>query len=134
MERPPIRYAQDEMALARSLGIVSIAIGLLDTLGRRRVVRGTGIDNPRLFSLYGAREMLTGIGLMLARDPMPWVWGRVAGDALDLGTLATGVREGNPRARGAGLGLAFVAGITALDLALAWRLHATAERSARAAG
>ena len=33
---------------------------------------------------YGLREIGTGIGILASKDPSPWLWGRVAGDALDV--------------------------------------------------
>lgn len=41
---------------------------------------------------------------------------RIAGDALDLGTLATGLKRDNPQRRNAAIATALVAGITLLDL------------------
>jgi hypothetical protein len=61
---------------------------------------------------------------------MPWVWARVGGDALDLGTLSAGVSARNPARQGALAGVFMVAALTVVDLALAARLHATAEEQA----
>ncbi len=33
----------------------------------------------------------TGIGILASQDPVPWVWGRVGGDALDMATVAAGI-------------------------------------------
>ncbi len=123
-------YGTNEIALARGLGMLSIALGLIDTFGRRGVARKTGLPNERLIALYGLREIISGIGLVVARDPMPWVWARVGGDALDLGTLATGVSARNPERQGALAGLFMVAALTAVDVALAGRMHAAAEARA----
>jgi hypothetical protein len=46
----------------------------------------------------------------------------VAGDALDLGTLATGLDGGNPRRENAGIAFATVLGVTALDVICATAL------------
>ena len=60
-----------------------------------RVSRRLGLrGHEKLVASYGAREIATGIGILAARDPTPWIWGRVAGDALDLGTLAGGLARG----------------------------------------
>ncbi|MBW4022768.1 MAG: hypothetical protein HIU92_06435 [Proteobacteria bacterium] len=124
------KYGSTDMAFARGLGWLSIGLGLIDTFGRKGVARKTGLPNEPLIALYGMREIVTGIGLVVADDPMPWVWARVGGDALDLGTLAAGVSDRNPEKSGALVGLLMVLGITAADVALAGRLHATAEREA----
>ena len=126
----PPAYGSTEIALARGLGLLSIGLGLIDTFGRRSVARKTGLPNEPLIALYGLREIVSGIGLVVARDPMPWVWARVGGDALDLGTLATGVSPRNPERQGALVGLLMVAALTAVDVALAARLHAAAEEQA----
>jgi|ERR1700710_1160487 hypothetical protein len=123
-------YSETDLTLARALGVVSIGLGLVDLLARRGVSRKTGVGNRSLVGLYGLREIGTGIGLLIARDPMLWVWARVGGDALDMGTLASGVTARNPRRNGALAGLLMVVGVTALDLALAGRLHGVAEREA----
>jgi hypothetical protein len=128
--RKPLVYSPKDLAFARGLGWLSIGLGLIDTFGRRGVARKTGLPNEPLIALYGLREIISGIGLVAARDPMPWVWARVGGDALDLGTLAAGVSERNPERNGALAGLLMVVGITAIDLALAGRLHGAAEDQA----
>jgi hypothetical protein len=69
-----------------------------------------------LVQAYGAREIATGIGILASDDPTPWVWGRVAGDGLDVATLVTGLGEDNPQRGNVALALAAVAGATALDL------------------
>ena len=44
--------------------------------------------SERVVRLYGAREIATGVGILLAWKRAPWVWARVAGDALDIATRA----------------------------------------------
>jgi hypothetical protein len=123
-------YGSTEIALARGLGLLSIGLGLIDTLGRRSVAKKTGLPNEPLIALIGLREIVSGVGLVVARDPMPWVWARVGGDALDIGALAMGVSGRNPERNGALAGLLMVAALTAIDVALAGRLHAAAEEQA----
>jgi len=114
--------------LARGLGWFSIGLGLVQLLASQAVARSVGLrGQERLVAGYGAREVANGIGLVMARDPEPWLWGRVAGDALDIGTLATGLaRRGS-----ADVALAAVLGVTALDLFCARSL--SARRQARIA-
>ena len=125
--RDPPAYRSNDVAFARGLGMLSIGLGLIDLFGRRGVARNTGLPNEPLIALVGLREVATGLGLVLARDPMPWVWGRVGGDAMDIGALAMGVSSRNPERQGAVVGLLLVAALTAVDVALAGRLHVTAE-------
>ncbi len=104
-------------ALARGLGVFSIALGLLEVVAARSLTRALGMQgNETLVRLYGLREIAKGVGILASNDPMPWMWGRVAGDALDLATLATGLEGDNPKRDNVMLALASVASVTALDI------------------
>ena len=104
------------MALARGLGWFSIGLGLTEMLMPRMLTEQMGMEGKEsLLRFYGAREMAAGIGILMSDNPGPWLWGRVAGDALDLATLATGLDEQNPRKGNVAIALAAVAGVTALD-------------------
>lgn len=91
--------------LASGLGWFSIGLGLLELMASRRTARATGLDGASaLLPLYGLREITSGVGLLAARnaaDAVPWAWARVAGDALDLATLAgaAAIPAGRWRAR-----------------------------------
>jgi hypothetical protein len=104
-------------ALAQGLGWFSVGLGLAELLAPARLGRLLGMEeHTTLIRAYGARELAVGIGILAQDDPEPWLWGRVGGDALDLGTLAMGMREGNPQRENAGLAFLAVAGVTALDV------------------
>ena len=104
------------MALARGLGWFSIGLGLAEMLAPRLLSEQLGMEGKEpLLRFYGAREMAAGIGILASDNPGPWLWGRVAGDALDIATLATGLNEHNPRKANVAIALAAVAGVTALD-------------------
>jgi hypothetical protein len=104
-------------ALARGLGVFSIALGLVEVVAARSLTRALGMQgNETLVRLYGLREIAKGVGILASNDPMPWMWGRFAGDALDLATLATGLEGDNPKRDNVMLALASVAGVTALDI------------------
>ncbi|GIK99883.1 MAG: hypothetical protein BroJett029_40920 [Alphaproteobacteria bacterium] len=124
-------------ALARGLGWFSIALGLAELIAPRRLTRTLGMeDHAGLAQLYGLREIVAGIGLLLARDPLPWVWGRVAGDALDLASLAPALHRDNPERHNAGLALGAVAAVTLLDICCARQLaggHRPVRRRLRSA-
>ncbi len=116
------RGSNQALALAQGLGWFSIALGVAQVLAPHRVTRATGLyGQEKLITSYGVREIATGIGLLTAKDPTPWVWGRVGGDALDIGTLAAGV-AGPDRER-SGVAMLVTMGITALDVACALALR-----------
>ena len=103
---------------AKGLGAFSIALGVTELLAPRTVARFTGLHGREaLVRAYGLREIVNGIGLLYSNDPRPWLWGRVAGDALDLSTLAAGSRAGRPN--GAASAMWMAAAIGVLDMACA---------------
>lgn len=98
--------------LARFLGWFSIGLGAAELLATRRLARGIGMGRRTgIVRLYGVREIVKGIGVLASRRPRGWLWARVAGDALDLATLAT-ARDRKKAAFAA----ANVAAVTALDV------------------
>jgi len=104
-------------ALARGLGVFSIALGLIEVAAARTLTRTLGMEgNEALVRLYGLREIAKGVGILASSDSTPWIWGRVAGDALDIATLVPGLDEDNPKRGNVGIALAAVAGVTALDV------------------
>jgi hypothetical protein len=104
-------------ALARGLGVFSIALGVMELVAARSLSRALGMQgSENLVRAYGLREIATGVGILASKDPMPWLWGRVGGDALDIATLAVGLDQENPKRGNVALALASVAGVTALDV------------------
>jgi hypothetical protein len=119
-------------ALARGLGWFSIGLGLAEMLAPKLLTRQMGMEGKEaLFRFYGAREMAAGIGILMSGNPGPWIWGRVAGDALDLATLTTGLGDDNPRKGNVTIILAAVAGVTALDAITAQALTSAAGDTGR---
>lgn len=122
-QRQPGMVAKWAPTLAVGLGGFSVALGLMELIAPRSLARWLGMEGgEKLLAGYGLREFGTGIGILGARDPAPWIWGRVGGDALDIGTLATGLTEGNRRRANVAIALAAVAGVTALDVVCALAL------------
>jgi len=86
----------------------------------------TGVRSPGLLQLYGLREIACGIGILNSSRPASWMWARVAGDALDLTTLAAAMTKDNGDAGRALVASAAVVGVTLLDVACATELSAAA--------
>jgi hypothetical protein len=102
--------------LARALGWFSIGLGLTELLAPGRLARAVGLDDKKgLIRAYGARELASAVPTLSIDKPIGLA-ARIAGDALDLGTLATALRRDNPKRRNAVIATALVAGITVLDI------------------
>jgi hypothetical protein len=113
----------DPVALARALGWFSIGLGLAELAGGESLNRWLGMPAPPALTRgFGAREIGVGVGLLTTSRLAPWMWGRVAGDALDLATLGAALDPANERRDRAGAALAVVAAITVLDLLCAREL------------
>jgi hypothetical protein len=111
------RHDQSTDALARGLGWFSLALGAAEVFGGRSIARWLGMEqHEKLIRAYGVREIVKGVGILASNDPTPWVWGRVAGDALDLATLGKGLSDPKADRENVMLAMGAVAGATALDI------------------
>ncbi|WP_315756998.1 MULTISPECIES: hypothetical protein [unclassified Bradyrhizobium] len=101
--------------LARGLGWFSIALGTLELLAPHRVTHALGMEGREgLVRAYGVRELFAGV-LTLSVEKRAGLLSRVAGDGLDMMTLAGELRPSNPRVGSVLAALVMVGGITALD-------------------
>ncbi|UUX96752.1 hypothetical protein [Aquabacterium sp. J223] len=128
---------QPDRRIARRLGWFSLGLGVAEVLLPRTLARLTGLTGQeRLLQWYGAREIANGLALLLARNPEPMVWARVAGDALDAATLAPSVAGANGQSERlpAAVALGAVAGVAAMDIAAAARLRRDRLAAAEAVG
>lgn len=111
-------------ALARGLGWFSVGLGLAQLLAPQQVARFIGMPGSEgAVRACGLREIVTGVGLLLADEPRPWVYGRIGGDALDLAGLGWSIEHGQAPANAA-IAAGAVAGVTLLDLGCAKALDA----------
>jgi uncharacterized protein YjeT (DUF2065 family) len=111
--------------VGRALGWFSVGLGLLELAAPRALARATGMSesDSTLLRAYGARELGTGVVLLRSMDPAPWLWGRVAGDALDIATVGyRGWQRAGGRTR-AMVTLGMLAGVTAVDIWAARKLR-----------
>jgi hypothetical protein len=108
--------------VAHGLGWFSFGLGLTELIAGGALARWLGMkDYAPLIRAYGVRELLAGMGT-LSVDKMPALWGRVGGDALDIATLAAGLRDDNPKKDNGGIALAAMIGVTLLNLYCALEL------------
>ena len=111
--------------LAYGLGWFSIGLGVLELAAPRSLARALGMEGSEtIIRGYGVREIANGLAILASDDPTLWMWTRVGGDAVDIGTLATAYHDENPQKGNVGLALAAVAGVTALDVLCASALSA----------
>ena len=115
----------DSMKLAKGLGWFSIGLGLTEMLAPEWLARTIGVAEERsgLLRAMGAREAVTGVGVLMQDHPTEGMWGRVAGDAVDISLLAAALKSPqNGRGRLAGA-LGMVLGVTLLDVVCARSLQ-----------
>lgn len=114
--------------VARSLGWFSVGLGLSEVLAGRTLGQGLGMrDSSGMLRLFGLREIAAGSGILVQGGTpgariAPWVWARVAGDALDLAALGKGLAPGRRRRGSVAAAIGVVAFITAIDIACAAQL------------
>lgn len=122
------------IALNRVLGWSSFAIGMLEIAAPRALSRNLGLPGgAALVRGYGLRELIAGFAIF----GKPWSplgpWSRVAGDAMDLATLAMALGPDNRRRGSAAVATVLVAGITAMDVVCAVSLSQGNARALRTA-
>lgn len=120
------RRIDDGQTLARAMGWFSIGLGVMELAAAKRLSHYLGMEEKtNLVRLYGVREIAQGVGVLSQRRPRGWIQVRIAGDFLDLATLATGLTPDN-RHRGRVVGaMAAVAGATVLDVICERQLSAS---------
>ena len=103
--------------VADGLGWFSIGLGAVEVLAPETLDDWLGVGDHRTVTrLYGLREIGVGAGILMSENPTPWLWARVAGDVLDLASLAPALEHRNPQRHVAATAVANVALITALDI------------------
>ena len=112
----------NEIQMARLLGLLSLGLGAAELASGRRMARQLGVTKPELIEGFGAREIGNGLAAMAYPDYAWPIWGRVAGDAMDLALLAGALGSGNRRRHNAAWAAIGVLGITLIDIAVATML------------
>ena len=125
-------YESDGLpAVSLALGWFSLALGAAELIAPGQVARLIGVSPNRrtraMLRAYGARELASGIGILLRPTEPKWLWARVGGDAIDLATLGqAGYRETTDQKRLAIATLAAL-GVTAVDVLAAQSMSRTDE-------
>jgi len=125
-QEPSVSHDSGTERLAVALGWFSIALGTAELMAPRQLARLIGMPahqrNINVLRAFGAREIASGIGILSQPRDARWLWSRVGGDAIDLGTL--GAASGDLYADQGRLAVAAaaVAGVAALDVQCARRL------------
>jgi uncharacterized membrane protein len=126
--------------IATGLGWFSIGLGLAEVMAPGTVASLAGIredDETRTMlrsPLYGMRELAAGAGILSQANRSPWLWGRVAGDLMDLSSLAAAYRSDENDKTKLTVATAAVLGVTALDVLCAQRLSQAPTESEETSG
>jgi uncharacterized membrane protein len=111
---------RDPASTAKSLGWFSIGLGAAELLMPSGMARFIGVcddgTNRMALRAFGLREIATGIGLLARPESAGFAWLRVAGDAIDLATLAGALVTGAEHPGRVLRSMGAVAGVTALDV------------------
>jgi ferritin-like metal-binding protein YciE len=120
--RKPRRTAYEDKATT-GVGWMSLALGAAELVAPCAVARMIGAkSNPKLIQALGAREIISGLGILACRRPEGWLWGRVAGDIMDLAVLGLAPLEAEDKASAKrAAATVAIAGVTLLDSVLAIR-------------
>ena len=114
--------------LSHQLAYFSIALGALELFAAPKLTRLLGMRGKEdLVRAFGVREIVKGVGILSSSNPTPWLWGRVAGDALDLATLAAAYPNNRKRTNVA-IAIANVATVAMLDVMAAQQMGAIYQR------
>jgi uncharacterized membrane protein len=122
--------ARDPRSIAHMLAWFGIGLGLAELSMPRAFGRVVGVRKPNKawVRAFGLREIASGVGILARRDPAPFLWARVAGDAMDLAVLAAGARTKKARSERLAAAAIAVAGVAVLDV-VASRAHGAAARA-----
>lgn len=129
MKSSMYRSRNKKDSLAQALGWFSVALGAAELILPGGLASLIGVRQRRnLFRLMGLRELASGIGILTQQRSSPWLWSRVAGDAVDLALLGTALNSPTSKQARVAAAAAAVAGVTVLDL-MASKSHSRVERN-----
>lgn len=119
--------------LANVLGWFSIGLGMAELIAPDSVARLVGVEpDDRTRTIVrglGAREVLSGIGILATSRPTNWVRARVAGDAMDAALLTRLLRSRSTDSERTSASLAAVLAVGVIDAYCAQQLMTDGRRS-----
>lgn len=102
--------------LARNLGWFSIGLGIVELLAAEKITGALGMHGKEnLVRAFKLREITSGF-ITLSVDKQAGLASRIAGDALDIATLAIAMGPDNHKRDNAALAFLMVSGVTFLDI------------------
>jgi uncharacterized membrane protein len=124
--RPPAR--QDAQSAANFLGWFSVGLGVAEIVAPQALSRLIGVSptrkNRAVVQAMGVREVVKGVGILTHDRPRDWMWGRVAGDVLDLALLGRAMTTHSEKKERTASAIGAVLGVAAMDLLTAQALSA----------
>jgi hypothetical protein len=107
----------DSHRLRQGLGWLSVGLGLIELTFAEGICRVLSVRRRAgLVRALGVRELITGLGLLSQQKGRPWLWGRVAGDAIDLSLLGATLNRPGSATGWRIAAIASVLGITLVDI------------------
>jgi uncharacterized membrane protein len=109
---------EQNSTLLPMLGWFSLGLGLAEVLTPKGVAKAAGLpeESRHTVRAFGAREIVSGIGMFSRRVQPAASWSRVVGDVLDLSVLGKSLFKANSSKAKLGISSAAVLGVTVLDI------------------
>lgn len=110
------------IVVKKAVGVASVGLGLAALAFPRRFAGLIGIRGetpPEALAAFGSRELANGAALLAPVKFGPFLWMRVAGDAMDLAGLGLAARKPEADRRLLGLAAVAVTAIAVFDILLA---------------
>lgn len=110
---------------AKALGLMSYGLGIVQLTRPGSVNRFIGVPdhnpNHAMQRLIGAREIMSGTGILFGENKSGWMWSRVAGDIMDASVVGGVLASGLGTRKRLIPAIIVLAGLMALDARVAMR-------------
>ncbi|CAN5774020.1 hypothetical protein BH23GEM6_BH23GEM6_21010 [soil metagenome] len=112
--------SQEAQGLANFIGWFSIGLGIAEIVGTHQLTELIGVKptrkNKAVMQAMGVREIVKGVGILVKDRPTDWLWGRVAGDMLDVALLGRALSSHSKKPERTTAAIGAVLGVAALDV------------------